>query len=267
MWVMLGGMAQARGVLPAGVYFRHHTYSTCEGCAAPSAAVIAGVFGGVREAEQAVRKVSAGRLAVGYPLVVHSEELGLADASAEGIVVVLGLFSADAEALRFLDEVRGELPGARVAPLADSDVAFARFGSKKTNQGSPRRVVVRIAAGAPVPAFARAEVDEEADRPRKILDTRRDPRTHAAPLCALEPGALYVATDEELRHYYEWAPVRCAGGEPAYVRWQATLLHATIRHAAGGYRLRQVTGAECDEPSFGEWRYDAVRGRLPRSHK
>jgi hypothetical protein len=257
----LSATAQAHGVLPAGIYFRHHTYSTCSGCPAPTSAVIAGVFATERAAGEAAARVPADRLQVGYPLVVHTEELGLADASAEGIVVVEGLFASDAEALRFLDGLRDLLPDARVAPLADAEVAFERLSTKKLNPGSPRRLVVRIAAGPPVPAFDRGQIDAEADQPRQVLDTRRDPKTRAQPICALPPGAIFVAEDGELHHYYEWAPVRCPGGQPAYVRWQSTLLGATIRKTGSGARLRQVIGAECDEPSFGSWRYDAVRGR------
>ncbi len=182
---------------------------------------------------------------LGYPLVVHSEELGLADDSRRGVVVVSGLFASRDDARRFVRE-RGTGEAVELAP---EEVYAKRFAH------DPDHRIVTVAAGKPVPAYK--------DVPDPNLWQHEPPKqtVKATAVCTVPAGARFLlARDALLEHYYSWVKVSCDGA-PAYIRWIDTLLDAAVVGGPGSYRVRQVIGAECDAPLIWEWPY-AERGKL-----
>jgi len=233
--------------LPAGVWFRGHEYSTCEDCETPTAAWVAGPFSSLAAAQKAV--AAAPNLPLGYPLVVHTDELGLVDAT-EGVVVVYGLYAQASDATA--------TPNTRILPLLDRMPAFERRMAKHPEGiDDTTQRIIRIQAGAPVPAFSSAQIDA---RSELEMDTREVlGRGHYRQVCSVDGGAIFLAAHSALRHVYQFAEVRCPDGTPAMVRWRDTLLSATIFPDGN---LRQTTNAECDSPTFHEWKY-SKRGRSP----
>jgi hypothetical protein len=87
---------------------------------------------------------------------VHTDELGLRDASLEGIAVVAGLFAERAAAERL--DIRTLSPELEVADLADSDTAFERLFAESDERR--QRLVVRIALDRRAEAFLRSDIEE-----------------------------------------------------------------------------------------------------------
>lgn len=240
------------GVLPAGLYFRNGylRYATLREWPDPTCAAALGPFADEAAAGEALRRAAPAAAGPGYPLVLHTEELRLADRDAYGIVIVLGLY-ADAEAARALVEASG-LADARVLPLMDYESSLSVeswTAPDGTDRFGPVKYVVRLAPGAAVPAYSRRSI-EEMDA-RRETDAAENP---VAPLCTLEPGSWFVADHDDLWEVgRDWAPVRC-GDEPAYVPWTATLLETLVEPLEGdGWRMVQVGGVACDVPCFCEW--------------
>lgn len=233
------------GLLPAGLYWVG--YDTCDDCPRPTAATVV-VADDEKAARQVVARVPAG-LPLGYPLVVHVDELGLVDRSIRGIAVVLGLHETPERGVEWLAAVQPHVPEARLL----------RLGESRSWEGGQGLVVSRIAAGPPVNAYDRAAVEQLENQQREEIA----PEVLAeqlSPLCAIDAGELFVVGIDDLQ-WYRWAPVRC-GDRAAYVPWRATLLGwATVIPVDGGYRLRQVTHVECDQPDIEEWPYSAEEGR------
>jgi len=248
-------------VLPAGIYFRGHVYSTCLDCDDPGAAVVLDVYGDPPAAERAVREVPPERLPFGYPLVVHTDELGLEESPRAGIAVVLGLFRKLEQAQDWLSRNPDAFPQAQARALADTDAAFERWLQL------PQRRVVQLQAGEPVPALseddARVWTDylECAEHSADLTSCPPLPRPDPQPMCELPAGAISVLREEEIDgFYYHFVPVSC-GEQRAYVAWRNTVFGATvIPQQDGTYRIVQTVGAECDAPEYEEWSYDA-RGR------
>lgn len=247
-------------LLPAGDWYSGHNYATCWDCPAPAAVVVLDVYGDAASAERAVAAVPAGAVPPGYPMVLHTDELALAQPPHDGLVVVLGQFETLDQARAWRERTSTAFPQATVMPLLQGDEAWNAW-----DRGSGRRVV-RIQSGEPAPAFSPADA-EAFSASVGCRDYGGDepcpPFPEAHPLCALPPGAIFVTTDEEIGGlYYQWLPVRC-GGEPAFVAWRFTLFAATVLpRDGGGWFLRQTVGAECDVPTFEEWTYDE-HGRHP----
>jgi hypothetical protein len=242
-------------VLPAGIFFRSHTYRPCAHvdeseqeasglCTEPTAAVVTGVFADPRDAERALATARVPKLSPGYPFAAHSDELGLADPGREGVAVILGLFETSSAADRWLAE--HPVAGAERVRLLDADAAFARY-----DQGAQRHAVV-IDADAPVPAYAARHFEWREDRePERVVVGK------TAPLCHVEPGAVFVAHGEQMQSsWYDFAPVRC-GGEVALVEWIHTRLTATVwRRSNGTAELLQIVEVSCDRPTFEAWSLD-----------
>lgn len=252
-------------VLPAGIFFRSHTYRPCAHvdereqtasglCTEPMAAVVSGVFAKPRDAERALANSRASKLSPGYPFAAHSDELGIADPAREGVAVILGLFETAREADRWL--AQHPIAGAERVLLLDAEGAFARYDQ------SPQRLAVVIDADGPVPAYAARHFEWREDRePEGVV------AGETVPLCHLEPGSVFVAHAEELQTtWYDFAPVRC-NGELAFVEWTRTRVSATVwQRADGSAELLQIVEVSCDRPTFEIWTLDA-RGlrRLQRS--
>jgi hypothetical protein len=248
-------VASSIRVLPAGIFFRGHTYRPCDHideseqaasglCIEPKAAVVSGVFARARDAERALEQARSLALAPGYPFAAHSDELGLADASRQGTAIVLGLFESSRDAGAWLAD--HAIEGAERVALLDAEAAFDRHDQ------SPQRFAVMIDAEGPVPAYAARHFEWRDDRePEGVVPGRTQP------LCHVRPGALFVATATELQGtWYDFAPVRC-GSELAYVEWTKTRLTATIwKRSSGATELLQIVDVSCDRPTFEAWTVD-----------
>ena len=245
-------------VLPAGTYFGTVTYrSVCDGCPAPSFAVIAGVFENEGSCKETLKKLSTVPLQVGYPLIIHTDELAPAQENLVGIAVVLGLFESREQGEIWIEKM-GPLTGTtKMIELLDRDTAYDRAYAKVESEKSGELVqarLVRIQMGPPVPAYRARDVDtyEQEHGVGAIPDGAVEP------LCTIEPGTFFVMKDRTFNHrYYAHAPVRCPSGEPALVSWQSTLLDtAIIPDSSGRAVLHQVVGAECDSSLVERWYYD-----------
>lgn len=239
----------------AGLYWQ--PYQTCDDCAAPAA--LAAYVAPDAVTARAITAALDGRLALGLPYVVHTDELF---AGPGGLAVVTGAFTTRADAAA---AVAGSEPIAGVAP---SVIEATAYGAE-----APRHVTA-IDRGGPVPAWSPADVEAaEAAMNASVPDARQTAETQRRrflrelgkrpPACTVAPGDLFVVDDAEVDWYW-LAPVRC-GGALAFVPWTATLLgHAAVLpDGHGGHRLRQVVGAACDAPIVDEWIYDRA-GRHPR---
>lgn len=259
----------ALGVLPAGLYFRNGylRYATAREWPDPTCAAALGPFADEAAAGEALRRAEPAAAGPGYPLVLHTDELRLADRDADGVVIVLGLY-ADAEEARALVAASG-LAEARVLPLMDYESSLSvesRTAPDGTDRFGPARRVVRIAPGPAVPAYSRPAIEEL--RARRETDVAGPA---VAPACHLPAGSWFVVSDDELWEVgREWAPVRC-GDQPAFVPWTSTLLETLVEPLdGGGWRMVQVGDVSCDVPCFCEWpvREDgsrAVEGNDPAS--
>ena len=239
--------------LPAGTYFRG--YDTCGECDRPRHAVVADIVDTPAAAQALIAALPDAPRAPGYPLVVHTDELGPAD-SQRGIAIVLGLF-ATAEAANAWAAHEGG--GARVLPLLDDE---AWWPSEK----GPIRVV-RIAVTS-ANAYDRREVERiEAELQDRQWETLAEAQLALrarvlalAPACPLARGSIQLWTrdDGDRIPWYEWAPVRC-GDTEAYVAWRDTWLDSSVVPSGdGGHIVVQVTGAECDTPILGHWAWNTA---------
>jgi hypothetical protein len=242
------------GIAPedtAGLYWI--PYATCDDCAVPQA--IAAYVTDDEHAAHAIRAALDGKLALGLPYVVHTDELGVAP---RAIAVVIGAFASRDAAAR----------AASASPVVAGVQARAlAIDPQASPPEAPRHVTV-VDRGAPVQAWSKADVEAA----KAALDASTDPAAHATlaashawvlrqlatrpAACSVLPGDLFVVEDSEM-DWYELAPVRC-GGQLAYIDWSKSLLgHAVIVRHDGAQTLTQVVGAECDTPVMKMWRYDA----------
>ncbi len=238
-------------ILPAGLYFRHG-YLAPRAAGAPPArfAVLHGVFATPAAAEQAVAAIPG--LAPGYPMVVHTDELGLTDPSVQGVAVVAGLYADPAAAAQAATG-----PGLSVAPLLDADAAHRRaIGlGDAADPTAPRLQAVRLRPGGS-PAYARAAIEAAEEAHFNYADVPGpDPlASPPEPLCHLDGGRVFLATGaDHALDPYRWAAVDC-DGQPAYVPRERTLLGTLfLPLATGGARVVQVARVECDTASFRHW--------------
>ncbi|HEY1811501.1 MAG TPA: hypothetical protein VGG74_04045 [Kofleriaceae bacterium] len=229
------------GIAPentAGLYWV--PYVTCDDCAVPQA--IAAYLTPDEHVARAIRAALDGKLALGLPYLVHTDELGVAP---RAIAVVIGAFGSRDAAAR----------AASASPVVAGVQARAiAIDAKASPAEAPRHVTV-VDRGGPVQAWSKADVDaakQSADGHDAVIAALA-PRPAA---CSVLPGDVFVVEDGDV-DWYELAPVRC-GGELAYIDWTKSLLgHAVIVRNGGAQTLTQIVGAECDTPSLKTWRYDA----------
>ena len=236
-------------LLPAGLYFRG--YSTCDGCPEPGAAALIGIYESLEEARAAMESVPEGALPLGYPMLAHTDEVGLVN-KARGVAVIAGLFRSPEAASDWRSAQEGALARASLEALLDWDGLVARrdeiFADHPTDD-LPERFIVRIDAPGPVEAYSldaiRTHYEEK--------DWDSEP-SGLAPMCTVKTGDVFVGDmDPSKLIHYRWAPITC-GGESAVVRWSHTLIGSTVaRKPDGTYTLTQVVGAECDAPFFQSW--------------
>lgn len=216
-------------VLPAGVYW--HPYSPCDlrrapkHCIDPSHAVIDGTYD-VEAARERLPTLSREGLAPGYPLVVHTDELGISEGH-PGVVLVWGLFASEAAARRWQGDHR---PDAKLVAVDVRD--------KGDDAREQQHVVVRIRPGRGVPAMRGGK-----------------------PGCKLREHDFFVeksVTMEDLRIEGGDFELRCPDGKPASVRRQDTLFEATYGTTdTGTPALWQLDMVECDAGIFKRWKLDA----------
>ncbi|MEM6989831.1 MAG: hypothetical protein AAF721_05025 [Myxococcota bacterium] len=235
-----------RGVLPATLTWRGYTICGMNDAPTPCEDATAAVVDGVL-AESVARERLGGLapegLAPGYPMVVHSDELGLSDASKRGVVIVLGLFASETAAKAWRD---AERPKAEVATLA-SPKAFA----ERTRRAADTSVVVRIRPGTPVAAYADGE-----------LEPTTEPPSARTPLCTIDGGVFSVVSMEAHDEFvYSSAPVTCPGGVDAHVRWDDTMSMTVVGQAKAGPAHWQVVNVECDSPQYARWKLSAAGDR------
>lgn len=233
-------------------------------CARPTWAVIAGVFPSGQAASTAMvrfaRVGASAQLAPAYPWAVHTDELGLAAAPSTGVALVVATFETKPEADAWM-KAHAELPG----PLALE--AFARGdGDEGVLAGRPgdRGTVVRVQAGADVPAFTFDEAKARA--PASTRGHRHS--TDATPVCQVHPGSIFVFHERELFPIglpaRAFSPVRCEDGTVAYVPWASTLNESVIwQDTSGKGHVAQIAAVECDAPvEILDWFY-GPSGRVP----
>ena len=244
--IILLAAASAAEPTPAGVYFWDYGDAVCEGCPEPAVAVAAGVFATPAAAERAVRRWERRRLAPGYPLVAHTEELGVSKPS--GIAVILGLFAAEKDAREWMSR---RWKGLRLLTLGDPH----ELGHQ--DSWEPLRVVRMDRRKAQ--AYKQSEVDQiyqTLGAARKGVEALRKLK----PICEIPAGKIFVTRNPYAADL--WAPVTC-GKTPAYVPITATLFRAVIRKQKNEIRLHQIVDVECDMPYIDSWLYDPAKGRSP----
>jgi hypothetical protein len=238
--------AATTGIAPentAGLYWV--PYVTCDDCAVPQA--IAAYMTPDEHVARAIRAALDGKLALGLPYVVHTDELGVAP---RAIAVVIGAFGSRDAAAR----------AASASPVVAGVQARAiAIDPKASPPEAPRHVTV-VDRGGPVQAWSKADVDAA----KAAVDAAGDPAPDALmrrlatrpATCSVLPGDVFVVEDGDV-DWYELAPVRC-GGALAYIDWTKSLLgHAVIVRDGAAQTLTQIVGAACDTPSLKTWRYDA----------
>jgi len=267
--VRRAGSPPAPAALPAGTWFATVTYrSVCDGCPPPRFAVIAGVFADRADCDDALRKLASVPLQVGYPLVIHTDELAPVDEGLEGVAVVLALMETREDCEAWVEAAGPRVGKTRIVELLDREAAYDR-AYRLVESGEEGELVqarvVRIQAGRPTPAYRAEDLDasEEAEGAGKTGSSIPQPA------CMIDGGDFFVIKDRQFNFlYYSHALVSCPDGSPALVSWRATLLDtAIVPDDEGRGILRQVVGAECDSPVIESWYYDdrgRYRGPEPR---
>jgi len=224
----------------AGIYWI--PYATCDDCTPPGA--IAAYIAPDERAARAIRTALDGKLGLGLPFVVHTDELGFA--TLPGIAVVVGAFGTKSAA----DQVAASSP-----VIGDLHATSFAIDPHVQPPVAPRHVTV-VDRGGAVAAWSRADVDAvHAHGGGRDELARLIAQRPAA--CSVLPGDVFVVDDGDV-DWYSFAPVRC-GNALAYIPWTQSLLgHAVIvADGSGGWTLSQVVAAECDDPIIETWRYDA----------
>lgn len=239
-------------VLPAAVMVTFSSFHGTDyrGFPAAGAAVVAGPFATLAEAERAAGRLTG--LSPGYPLLAHTDQLGLAE-DARGFVAVAGLLATLEDASRWQ---AARLPGkARAAALSDEHYArLDALYADRTLTPIPHMAVVTVDAPGGTDAWAAEPLRARWGRGEAPAD---------GPVCRIEQGASFVIEDVGALLFYDWAPATCDGAA-VYVPWRSTSLAAVVQpHPEGGYEKIQAVGAECDSPAFAGWRHGPEgRGEL-----
>lgn len=222
------GARPRHGVLPAGVYWVDDGYSPCdldraqELCVAPGAAVVLGTHATAKAAARAVEAVEKKGLEVGYPLVVHTDEIHARRGGERGIAIVVALLADEAEAKDW---------AAEHAALGTLEV----LGLK-----GPREIAMENGTGG--------------DGESQVVVRLRPGPTRKKGECALDGGTFSVVGAEEVRAgVYERVPARCEDGTATMIAWRETLTEAVFVRREDGAELLQVVGAECDAPEWRRW--------------
>lgn len=271
--------------LPAGLYFRdgHYEHRACPNCKEPTWAVITGVYGAIDDANQAISAAYEHRpsLPAGYPWATHTQDLAIEDASQQGVVIVTGLFTKEADAKQW---ALTHDKGWKVTRLATREVALERLYDR---QGDSAHVeedehVFQLEYDdrrQPVAAYAPADLTKLF----KTLDgqswssfeeykaTRQELTEALEPTCQVPAGKLFLTRgyDDFNRFQRAFLPVSCDDGALAYVPLYSTRHQAVMAPAENGqHRLVQVIIVECDVAYFQEWRYSSEAGRrAPRENE
>lgn len=233
-------------ILPAGVYWHSQAFGGCDDdeCPVPSAAVVAGGSMSVSTALRRARQYHTGSLAIGYPLLAHTDELGNPPSVGVGVLVMLGLFATDAEANAFR-LAQQETTRLRILQVSDP--------YQRHPYGWHPRQVIRIdQRGAQ--AYSAAEV-ERIERRLGYSPEGLRAFSRMQPMCRLDAGTAFVVDDPYVGAGAMWVPVRC-GARPAYTHVTDLLFRAVVlTEPDGTARLVQVVNVECDMADLETWRH------------
>lgn len=233
-----------KGVLPAGVFYFRHAYTPCKnttwsakGCDVPSVAVVDGIY---TEAKARTRLNSIGvgtQYANGYPLVLHTDEIGLKDTSKSGVMIILGLFANGNAAKEWQTKTA---PKATIMTLKEPGITTN--DPDKVNQ----KRIVRIRPGASVNGYK--------DTPfKKDEDMMNPPDKMPEGICKVAAGS-FVVTSDNLGYASKPKPAKCKDGKDVVVHYNDTLLNAMIgEDRQSKWKVWQLTYAECDTGYFSSW--------------
>lgn len=177
--------ASPTGLLPGGRAFRD---PDCR-CKAPTTAVIIALTDDPAITKKSLATLAKTKLPEGYPMVMHTDELGVLKDSIEGVATVIGLFADVDDAAAWTRRWGDRLPPMAMIPLRPR-------GWKPAENA---RRVIHVAKGEPVPAFTAEAIDAGA----------------AEPSCTLAAGSFYFDTARDAVRE-GWAPVRC-GADRAFI--------------------------------------------------
>lgn len=243
------GTQRRDDALPAGLYGQWpYESAVCEYCEAPRHALLWAVHADPEAARADVENLTQKDLDLqpGYPLVVHTDELGITPDGYDGIAVVLGLFATrdDAEASRDdlglgaqrlsvidvpgLDEMRdfrGEHDIKRVARVHRDATAWRVTDVERLMQDKPG------IAYAPSPKLLTIEPAD----------------------CEVSTGRLIVTPQFVDKWGYRFVETTC-DDEPVVIRVADTLLRAVVIYELSEKQWvsKQVLGVECDQPVVGQ---------------
>jgi hypothetical protein len=259
--------------LPAGIYFRRlSSYTPCHHvddgearglCTDPTHAVIASEIASTSlDARRVASRVATLPLSPGYPVVTHSDEVGIAG-ERRGIVFVLGLFANEAAATALRQRLGA---GSEVVRLLDDEQAQAR--AERFAAGAdhgPQATRLRSGAGVTVYRGVMQPPLDDDDGELELPPDGGEPDRHLPlqPLCTLPAGSPVLARPQRWSFgYYSWLPVTCDDGRPGWVRWSETMMHTTVTRVPGEDRFEiiRLVGAECDSPIFEIHAYTPERG-------
>lgn len=248
--------------LPPGFWFRDNHYEQGwldRDLPTPTRAAIAGLFSDDEAATQAAQRVQQSAVDLGFPWVVENHNLRLRGQCGEAIVVVAGLFAAEAEAQawRQADSSRGWL---QIVPLAGNKDAHD-CGWQERNGWDVDRLgkgidVVHIDPTADAPGFPFTV------RRDRLGDAHRDLKSSGPPVCKVPRGTVHSFRERNaIWEFPGFLPARCRG-RLVFVPTEKTMHFILIERKTGETLLHQLTEVECDTPTFRTWRYTRS-GRKP----
>lgn len=245
MWMLLAATALASpsAVLPAALpapWTSFHGSGHQQGPAA-TATVYLGPYSSLAAASAAAGALSGA--APGYPILAHTDQLGLAEPG-RGFVVVAGMFATTADAAAWQGS---HLPSGTVGEILPALARYQRLDALYAERALtpiPSVVVFSIEQPGGVSALRASDV---------LSRWQKGERPVGEPLCHIAQGTAFH-TEATALLWYDFAPVQC-GDAAAYVPWRATTLTASVHPHADGYALVQVVGAEHDSPSYAGWRF------------
>ncbi len=225
----------------------HHFTSSqrdwlCDDCPAPTAAAVLGPFASPAEAERALRSLEPLGLPLGYPVVVHTDQIDPERKDGAGILLVAGLFRRPKVARSWLAEARAEVSSLKFLALPDTFPAEDTPGLL---------AATRVAQGAAGVVYG--NVDEHGEE--------------SSPLCRLQPNTILVVPLDSVSPSidHDHAAASCTE-QVGLLPIEDTMLHVgVVLQRDGSHRLFRYEGRSCDMPYITEWTFDrtGICARVP----